>query len=121
MKELPAEFAMLEPFVARWAGSTQNERDAARWSSSEKEINDFYTAMLPLLPDILAAVDRFPLGELPDDHKTLFELACSFAMIAPHAELYKGNPDVPNAFEEPRMIADHGAIPTWTARTRKRS
>lgn len=113
MKSLPEKFSQLQPFVERWALSTQNERQIARRTASREQLTEFYEVMLPLMPEILKAANEFELGGLPKDHRTLFELACSLAEVAPHVELYRGSPLVPNAFEEARMDAAHGALPTW--------
>jgi hypothetical protein len=94
--------------VEKWAVPTQNEREKARRSASPKEIREFYEAIFPLMPDILGAVDEFPFGELPQEFRTLFEMACSLAEVSPHAELYNYSPLVPNAFEEERFHAGHG-------------
>jgi len=30
--------------------------------------------------------------------------------VAPHIELYRGDPKVPYSFDEARFVADHGAV-----------
>ncbi len=118
MKSLPSQYQDLSPFIQKWAVSTQNERQIARKTATADQMKAFYNAILPQMPDILKAVDSFPLGSLPDDHKTLFELACSLAEVAPHVELYRGSPDVPNSFEEERMTAAHGDKKTWDIKSK---
>jgi hypothetical protein len=110
---LPPGFEALSPFVEGWALDTQDERYAKRATVSEAELRAFYDAVLPELEAILAEVDRFPIGQLPDTHRALYALALSMAEIAPHVELYRGNPLVPFAFEEARFKSDHGLQPTW--------
>ena len=107
---LPKSFESLEPLVANWAQPTQNGRQQRRIASSRGELRAFYDAMLPRLEDILAYVDKFPLGELPPDAERLFCLALSLAEVAPHIELYRGDPKVPYSFDEARFVADHGAV-----------
>ena len=107
---LPKSFESLEPLVANWALPTQNGRQQRRIGSSRGELRAFYDAMLPRLEDILAYVDKFPLGELPPDADRLFCLALSLAEVAPHIELYRGDPKVPYSFDEARFVADHGAV-----------
>ncbi|RTL54477.1 MAG: hypothetical protein EKK46_07790 [Rhodocyclaceae bacterium] len=108
---LPKNFEMLEPLVATWSLATQNERQTRRIHSSRGELRAFYDAMLPRLPAILEHVDKYPLGELPPDASRLFHLALSLAEVAPHVELYGGDPKVPHSFDEARFVADYGHIP----------
>ncbi len=60
----------------------------------------FYNAMLPQMRHLLAMLDTYPLGHLPDELHPLYWLSLSFAEVAPHIELYKGQVGVPFAFEE---------------------
>ena len=46
--------------------------------------------------------------ELPPDPQRLFYLAFALAEVAPHIELYRGDPNVPHSFDEERFIAAHG-------------
>ena len=105
---LPKGFAALKPLVEDWALPTQAARQAKRRGSSTETLQAFYDAMVPLLPKILAHVDEFPLGELPPDSQRLFYLSLALAEVAPHIELYHGDPNVPHSFEEQRFIAEHG-------------
>jgi hypothetical protein len=104
---LPKSFEALEPLVASWALATQDERQQRR-IHARGELRAFYEAMLPRIEDILSYVDRFPLGELPPEAERLFALALSLAEVAPHIELYGGDPKVPHSFDESRFVADHG-------------
>ena len=88
----------------------QNERQKKRVNYSTGELQAFYGAMLPRLEEILSHVDKFPLNELPADSFRLFTLAMSMAEIAPHIELYKGDPKVPHSFDESRFVAEHGDV-----------
>lgn len=107
---LPKSFEALEPLVATWALATQDARQQRRIRSSRGELRAFYDAMLPRLSDILIHVDTFPLGELPPASARLFQLALSLAEVAPHIELYGGDPKVPYSFDEARFVADHGRV-----------
>ncbi|WP_201797408.1 hypothetical protein [Bordetella trematum] len=106
---LPAGFEMLEPLVADWSLATQDARQARRKTSSEEDLRYFYDTLLPYLPEILKHMDQFPLGEFPPPTAKLFGLSLSLAEVAPHIELYGGSPAVPHAFEESRLVAEHGA------------
>lgn len=107
---LPADFQGLAPF-ATWALSTQDERQKKRISSTKAELKEFYEAMLPALPKILEYVDQFPLGQIAPEAKPVFWMALSMAEVAPHVELYRGDPKVPHSFDEARFVAEHGQIP----------
>jgi hypothetical protein len=92
---LPAEFADLESFASRWSLATEPERWAARMSSSIADMQAFYDAMLPRVPDALAYCDRFPLGDMPDDAASLLRLVYSFVIVSFPVELW-GQPHVPD-------------------------
>ena len=113
---LPPGFEALAGFVADWALDTQAARYAKRRATSAADLKILYDAMLPHMQAILAELDRFPLGALPESHHALYALALSVAEIAPHAELYRGNPLVPYAFEESRMRSWHDDEPTRTGK-----
>lgn len=107
---LPAHLAAFASQAAEWALATQNERQHKRLHSSREALKSFYTAAMPVLQDILAYVDQFPLGEIPPEGQPVFHIALSLAEVAPHIELYRGDPKVPFSFEESRFVADHGAV-----------
>ena len=104
---LPEAFADLTPFLD-WALPTPDERQTRRRTATRAELKAFYDAVLPRLEAILAAVDAYPLGGLPEGLRPLYYLALLLAEVAPHIELYGGAPGVPFAFEETRFIAVHG-------------
>ena len=76
---LPKGFAALEPLTEEWGLPTQNARQAKRRNSSTETLQEFYDAVVPLLPKILAHVDEFPMGELPPDSMRLFYLSLALA------------------------------------------
>jgi hypothetical protein len=110
-KALPKEFASLEPFVKKWALATEYERGAQRRSSTAANLKAFYDAILPLVPAILKRADKYPVGKIEGVDRDLFYMALSLVEIAPHIEFYKGNPLVPFAFQEDRMLGAHSAQP----------
>lgn len=115
MTTLPPGFEALSGYLD-WNLSTADERQLKRRNSSRAEIRALYDAALPLLPAILAKADEYPLGSLPEDLHPLYNIALSMAEIAPHIELYRGDPGVPYAFDESRFVAMHGAQETWRGR-----
>jgi hypothetical protein len=112
---LPSGFEALAPFLD-WNLATANQRQAKRLASRREDLRAFYDATLPLVPAILAKADEYPLGELPPAIQPIYNLALSLAEVAPHIELYRGDPGVPYAFEEGRFVAIHGDQETWRGR-----
>ena len=111
---LPAGFEALQPIVAKWALALQSQREEARLSSTPEELRYVYDLMMPLIRDMMTAVDRFPIGQLPPDYGRLFSLALTLAEIAPNVELYKAEVRVTEDFDERRFVAAHGNHPNWT-------
>lgn len=109
---LPGGFEALAPYLD-WNLATADERQARRRTSSAEDLRAFYDGVLPHLEAMLEEVDRFPLGRLPESHRAIYNIALAVAEVAPHLELYHGDPAVPFSFEEPRMIAGHGGQETW--------
>jgi hypothetical protein len=105
---LPKKFVDLEYLVTEWALATQNERQTRRARSNKGEMQALYDALQPKLDAILEHVDEYPLGDMPPDTERLFFLALMLAEIAPHVELYGGDPNVPHSFDETRFVAVHG-------------
>jgi len=93
---LPAEFADLEPYAARWSLATEGERYAARLSSSMDDMESFYTAAMARTDDAKAYLDRFPLDELPDDALALLHLLYSLICVSFAVECWK-QPNVPDS------------------------
>ncbi len=104
---LPTPFADLEVFVADWSLATQRERERQRAVSTAGELTTLYQVLLPRLDAMLEYLNQYELDKLPADAKRLFYLSLSFAEIAPFVECYKGEPRVPNSFDESRFIAVH--------------
>jgi hypothetical protein len=88
MTSLPSEFADLEPFAAKWCLATEPERWNERMASSMEEMQSFYDAILPRVPEALAYCDRFPLEDLPDDALHLLQLVHSFVIVSFAVELW---------------------------------
>lgn len=89
--KLPGEFAELEPFAHRWCLATETERWKERVSSSFDELEEFYNAMLPRVPEAIAYCDKFPLDEMPDDAVNLLQMVYSFVLVSFPSELWHQN------------------------------
>lgn len=105
---LPAAYRHLEPWAQRWALPTQNEREVARRAGSGIELKMFYDALIGEMDGIVGHLNTLDLASLPPAEQRLLYLTLSLAEVAPHVELYRGDPRVPYSFEEERFIAEHG-------------
>ena len=94
MALLPDEFAHLGPYTDRWCLATERERWAARMASSMEDLQAFYDAILPHVPDAIAYCDRFPLDDMPDDAVNLLRMVYSFVNVSFPVELWR-QPYVP--------------------------
>jgi hypothetical protein len=106
---LPTAYRHLEPWAQRWALPTQNEREATRRASSGADLKAFYDALIGEVDGIIGHLNTLDLANLPPPEQRLLYLTLSLAEVAPHVELYRGDPRVPFSFEEERFIAEHGA------------
>ena len=89
MAMLPTEFGELEPFAEQWCSATEPERWATRMSSSMDELQDFYDAILPRVPEAIALCDTFPLDDMPDDAVNLLRMIYSFVLVSFPVELWR--------------------------------
>ena len=95
MTTLPAEFADLEPF-ADWSLQSEGERYAKRLSSTMDELQAFYDAAFPRLPDVMAYLDQFDLDALPEDATRLLWLCYSLVNASFPVEVWR-QPRVPDS------------------------
>jgi hypothetical protein len=93
---LPAEFAELEPYAAKWCLPTERERFAARMSSTMDEMQAFYDACFPRAEDAIVYCEKFPLDDLPDDAQRLLQLLYSLVMVSFPIEVWR-QPHIPDA------------------------
>ena len=92
---LPEGFADLEPF-ADWSLATERERYAKRLASSMDELQAFYDAAFPRLPDAVAYLEQRSLDELTDDGKRLLWLCYSLVNASFPVEVWR-QPRVPDS------------------------
>jgi hypothetical protein len=95
MALLPEEFSDLERFAEKWCRATEAERWNQRMASSMDEMQAFYDAILPRVPDAIAYCDGFPLDDLPDAAVHLLQLVYSFIIVSFAVELWH-QPHVPD-------------------------
>lgn len=99
---LPPAFADLQKFVAKWAQSTETERNRVRRHSTMAEIRALYEAAVPRLDDAMQYLNGFHLDAMPDEARALLRLTLAVMEIAPAVELYH-QPDVIHAFDAERV------------------
>ena len=92
---LPSEFAVLEPHLS-WALPHEPDRYTKRLASSMAQMQEFYDAAFPILDDVVAYCDKFPLDDLPDEAKTLMHIMQSLVMVSFPIEAWK-QPRVPDS------------------------
>ena len=85
---LPAEFNDLEPY-ADWVLLTEAERYAKRLSSSMDEMQAFYDAAFPRLPEAMTYLDKFELNALPEDATHLLWLCYSLVNVSFPVEVWR--------------------------------
>lgn len=103
---LPAAFADLERFVPAWTLDGEGPRNAKRLASDMAALRDFYDALLPRLPDIMAHLDAHPVESAPAPERALLLLALMFMEVSPAIELFH-QPDVVDAFPMDRWEILH--------------
>ena len=62
-------------------------RYAKRLASTMPQMQEFYDAAFPLLNDVIAYCDKFPLDNLPDDALNLLHMIYSLIMVAMAVEI----------------------------------
>jgi hypothetical protein len=96
MTMLPQAFADLEPFAVTWCLRTESERYDRRLASTMDEMQAFYDAAFPRLPDVLDFLDQYALDSLPDDATNLLWLCYSLVQVSFPVEVWR-QPRVPDS------------------------
>lgn len=102
--QLPSAFADLEPWLD-WSLPTMAERSARRSGSSMQQLQAFYDAMLPRMPEVLAYMSEIPVGDGTREDACLLDLTKSLAEIAPAVELF-GEPTISYGYDVARFAPD---------------
>lgn len=100
---LPEEFKVLEPFAAEWSLPTESERKEKRAGSSFSDLQSYYDAVSPRMPDIAAHLDQFPVRGLAEDQQRLLNLALMFMEVSIAVEFY-GQSELPQGFPRERFV-----------------
>lgn len=98
-RKLPEAFAALAPFVDGWTLTSEKERFHKLHAVSIDELRAFYDAMLPRLEEALQYLNQYKIDEMPEDARTLFDLAMTFAETAHPIDLKWKDVDFPDAYD----------------------
>ncbi|MBI4444802.1 MAG: hypothetical protein HY645_02735 [Acidobacteria bacterium] len=102
---LPAGFEDLEHFATQWAVARGEERVQQRLACSMEEISQFYQAVLPRMDSIMAYLDQYSGGVMPDSARHLLHLALSLVEVSRAVELY-GRPSA-EGLDQSRFVLTH--------------
>jgi hypothetical protein len=101
--QLPAAFADLEPFCAKWLRPTEAQRNEVRIDSGMQEIRAFYDVVFPQFDAIIQHLNRFPLGDLPPAEQNLLGLMFAFVEASTPVERFN-SPIVTKTFPPERFL-----------------
>jgi hypothetical protein len=91
----PPEFADLEPF-AEWSIPTDHERYQKRLASTMPELEAFYSATAPRIPEALAYLDQLDIDDLPEPAIRLLWLFFATATVSFAVDIFK-QPRIPDS------------------------
>jgi hypothetical protein len=97
-RPLPEPFSELARFVPEWALTNERDRFHKLHSVTIEQLRPFYDAMLPRMKEILPYLNEYKLGALPDDARTLFDLAMTFSETAHPIDLKWTDVDFTDAY-----------------------
>lgn len=104
-QKLPSQFAAFESLAVVWACATERERHTLRLTSEFEQLKQLYDAVLPELEQIVAYLNQFPMGELPEQEQNLLYLALSCMEVTLAVEAH-GQTTVPGGFDPARFEVD---------------
>ena len=104
-QRLPSQFAELESLAEVWACATERERHTRRLTSEFEQLKQLYDAVLPEVEQIVAHLNQFPMGELPEQEQNLLNLSLSCMEVALPVEAH-GQTTVPGGFDPARFEVD---------------
>lgn len=83
---------------------TERERHAKRYAASMDEIRDLYDTVKPRMDQVVAYLNKFPLGEMPEPAHNLFLLGLSLMEISNAVEMF-GRQRAVEGFDAAQMVA----------------
>lgn len=100
---LPAAFAHLDPFVAKWALHDAGQRADMRARTSIDELRRFYNAMLPVAADAAESLRGTPIEDLDERQVTLLKVLLSLVDVAVGVECFNSG-TVPYGYDQARLL-----------------
>ncbi|ONH59960.1 hypothetical protein CcI49_14725 [Frankia sp. CcI49] len=94
-RRLPAEFADLEPFAAKWCLPAEHERYHTRLASTMDEMQALYDAAKPRVEGAMVYLEKLPFDALPEDAVNLLHLVYSTIQVSFPVEVWR-QPRVPD-------------------------
>jgi hypothetical protein len=101
MSLLPEQFNDLEPYSG-WCLATELERRSTRYASTMDDIQAFYAATKPRMPEITNYLNQFSLDTMPEDARQLLLLGLSFVEASMAVEVF-GRQQVVKGFDGLQM------------------
>jgi hypothetical protein len=101
---LPAPFADLERFTAKWAVPDANERYERRLASEMEELQEFYDAAVARGEEVMAYLEQCPYEDLNEADTNLMWLYCSLSAVSFAIDV----------FRQPTVPETGGASMPWT-------
>lgn len=98
-RRLPEAFADLSHLVQEWALPSERARFLKLHAVRIDELRAFYDTMLPRMQAVLDHLNAYQVAELPEDARTLYELAMTFAETAHPIDLGWKDVDFPDAYD----------------------
>jgi hypothetical protein len=95
-ERLPAAFADLSRFVAKWDHPGTNPRYAMRLASTMSELQDFHDVLLPRVEEIRSYLDAKAFDEYTESDLRLARLVFAWVPVAEAVEVFK-QPRVPHS------------------------
>ena len=65
------DFSDLGPFIEKWGLETAHERLQHRSTATMNELTAFHEAIVPRLKEIIEFLNRFPVDEIPEQHRPI--------------------------------------------------
>lgn len=88
---VPEFMSRLSTFAQKWIVEKRSARMMARSTTPYEEIKLFYDEVFPHFPDMIAFLDEFEPGQLPQEAKPVLWLSLSVVECARCVELWRAN------------------------------
>ena len=92
---LPPEFADLEPW-SDWSIRSDHERYMRRLDSTMQEMEEFYGAAAPRIPEALEYLDQFELNDMPESAHRLLWMLFAVTTVSFAVDIFK-QPKIPDS------------------------